>query len=402
MGEMPGEGLQVDAEMIGPKNMRGADASDLEYRRLKQLRIVFWIVGGITGFLQIWLRDNLISGDSLSYLDSGDMLWRGDFANAITNHWSPGFPFLLGLALKFLHPAGIWELAVVKLVDLIIFLFALGSFDYFVNNFWRFHDRTAVSEHRSTKLVVPKPALATVAYILFIWAATRLLPAWYTTPDMLVTAIVYLISGLLLRIRMGATGYLLFITLGTVLGCGYLAKAPMFPLAFMFLGIAFLLVGDVSKALPRIALSFGTFAIIAFPLVVRLSELAGGFTFGKSGAWNYARTVDGIGLAFHWRGVPAGSGKPLHPTRVLFETPTVYEFGSPVKGTFPPWRDPYYWFVGITPHFDLTGQLRVLKGNVKTYKELASGLNRSVIYGLLILLCMSDNKRLVAELVRKQ
>ena len=160
---------------------------------------------------------------------------------------------------------------------------------------------------------------------------------------------------------MGATGLFSFAILGVLLGCGYLVKTPMFLLAFMFLGIAFLLVGDFKKAIPRVALSLGLFAIIAAPLVWELSVLAGGLTFGKSGAWNYARTVDGIALPYHWRGQPAGSGIPLHPTRVLFQVPIVYEFSSPVRGTFPPWRDPYYWFAGITPHFDLIGQWRVIK-----------------------------------------
>ena len=93
---------------------------------LTRLRIAFWLIAGTIGFLQIWLQDRIIWADSVSYLDSGDLLWRGDFANAITNHWSPGFPFLLGLAIKILHPVGFWEVAVVKLVDFIIFLFQLG------------------------------------------------------------------------------------------------------------------------------------------------------------------------------------------------------------------------------------------------------------------------------------
>jgi hypothetical protein len=32
------------------------------------------------------LQDFSIFGDSLSCLDSGEMLWRGDLANAITDH----------------------------------------------------------------------------------------------------------------------------------------------------------------------------------------------------------------------------------------------------------------------------------------------------------------------------
>ena len=100
---------QTSKEGVNPRN--------LVYRRLRHLRLAFWFVTGIIGFLQIWLRDYIMFSDTLSYLDSGDMLWRGDFANAFTDHWSPGLPFLLGLALKILHPVGLWEVAVVKLVD---------------------------------------------------------------------------------------------------------------------------------------------------------------------------------------------------------------------------------------------------------------------------------------------
>jgi hypothetical protein len=379
-----------------------ADAEDLEFRRLRGLRIAFWFIGGVTGFLQIWLQDHIIWADSLSYLDSGDMLWQGDFSNAITNHWSPGLPFLLGLALKVLHPIGLWEVAVVKLVDLLILLFAMGSFDFFVSQFCLYHKRSAVSEYLGTKLVAPTLASTSVGYLLFIWTITHLLPTWYTTPDMLVMGILFLTFGLLLKIKMGARGWISFSILGVLLGCGYLVKAPMFPLAFLFLGVAFLLVGDVRKATPRVLLSFALFGLIATPLVVKLSQLAGGLTFGKSGAWNYARYVDGIAVAYHWHGQPAGSGTPLHPTRVLLETPTVYEFGSPVRGTFPPWRDPYYWFAGINPHFDLTGQLRVLKANAKILEEEASGLELSFFYGFLILLCMSSDRLLIGRIVAKQ
>jgi hypothetical protein len=381
---------------------KGADTKGPEYRRLTQLRIAFWIVAGITGFVQIWLKDYIVWGDTLSYLDSGDLLWRGDFANAITNHWSPGLPFLFGLALKILHPIGLWEVAVVKLVDLIIFILTLAAFDFFVDQFCQYHDRSVLCEFSGKQLVVPKLALATVGYLLFLWTITQLLPAWVSTPDVLVMGIVFVVLGLLLKMKMGATGLRSFAVLGVVLGCGYLVKAPLFPLAFMFLCISFLLVGDSKKAIPRVALAFGLFALIAAPLVWGLSELAGGLTFGKSAAWNYARTVDGIVVPYHWHGQPAGSGLPLHPTRVLFESPTVYEFGSPVRGTFPPWRDPYYWFAGITPHFSLVGQWRVLKGNARILGKEASGLNRGFVYGFLILLFMQGDRQFFGNTLGKQ
>lgn len=394
--------MMTEPTSVSTEAQRSADngqAGDPQYRRLRYLRAGFWLIAGITGFLQIWLQDHIIHDDALSYLDSGDLLWRGDFSNAITNHWSPGLPFLLGLALKVLHPTGFWEIAVVKLVDLIIFVTAIGCFDFFIGQFCEYHERNTAAQ---SPRIQSKLALPAVGYLLFLSVLTRWLPAWETTPDMLVTAIVFVVLGLLLKMRMGATGFGLFAIFGAVLGCGYLAKAPMFPLAFVFLVIASLLVGDIKKAVPRVALSFGIFALIATPLVWELSVLAGGLTFGKSGAWNYARWIDGVALPYHWHGEPPGSGTPVHPTRVLFQKPTVYEFGSPVLGTFPPWRDPYYWFTGITPHFDLAGQWRVTRGNLKNLKEMATGLNPGFAYGLLILFFMTGDWRMTGRILARQ
>lgn len=366
------------------------------------LRTTFWILAAATGFLQIWPRDRVIWGDTLSYLDTSDLLWRGDFANAITNHWSLGYPILLGLAIRILHPVGLWEVAVVKLVDFIILLFTIGCFDFLVSRFCRYHEKSLALEHSRSMLMVSKLALMSASYLLFLWTILQLLPAWYSTPDMLSMGILFLVFGFLLEIKMGKTGFYSFIMLGVVLGFGYLVKAPMFPLAFLFLGVAFFLVNDRKKAVPRVALSFALFALLAAPIVFELSMMAGGLTFGKSGAWNYARNVNGIVLPYHWRGQPAGTGTPLHPTREIFKNPTVYEFGSPVLGTFPPWRDPYYWYAGITPHFELARQLAVIKGNLKSLARQAMGLNGCFVYAFLVLLCIADDKRLVGRIIARQ
>src|SRR5579863_7111615 len=127
-----GTTVLISGEADAQTAKRAHTPSDIESTRLRRLRVAFWLVAGVTGFMQIWLQDYIIFGDTLSYLDSGDLIWRGDFANGITNYWSPGLPFLLGLALKILHPVGIWEIAVVKLVDFLIFVFVMGSFDFFV------------------------------------------------------------------------------------------------------------------------------------------------------------------------------------------------------------------------------------------------------------------------------
>jgi len=52
-------------------------------------------------------------------------------------------------------------------------------------------------------------------------------------------------------------------------------------------------------------------------------------------------------------------------------------------GTYPPWYDPSYWHEGIVAHFDLAGQIRVLKDGAQTLFEIfrRSGL----VVGCLIL-----------------
>src|SRR5581483_4123039 len=271
----------MGASTLAQARQTDAKSKSLADPRFRVVRVAFWFVAGTIGFLQIWLQDRTIWADTLSYLDSGDMLWQGDLKNAITCHWSPGYPFLLGFALKVFHPVGLWEVAVVKLVDLILFLFTLACFDFFVNQFCLYHETSASSEQRGLKLVVPKIALASVAYLLFIWTITRLLIAWFSTPDMLVMGIMFLIFGLLLKVKLGNTGFPIFVALGLVLGFGYWIKAPLFPLAFMFLAIAFLLVGDRRRATPRVLVSFALFALIAMPLVIKLSASAGKLTFGE-------------------------------------------------------------------------------------------------------------------------
>ncbi len=153
---------QIDKEGAGTRN--------IEYQMFGYLRFAFWVVAGIIGFLQIWLQDRIIWADSLSYMDSGDMLWQGDFANAITNHWSPGLPFLLGLALKILHPIGLWEVGVVKLVDVMIFLCTLGCFDFLVNQFCRYHERSVGSEYLDLEQAInEKPPLSPSERFQRIW-----------------------------------------------------------------------------------------------------------------------------------------------------------------------------------------------------------------------------------------
>ena len=54
-----------------------------------------------------------------------------------------------------------------------------------------------------------------------------------------------------------------------------------------------------------------------------------------------------------------------HPTRKIYDDPTMYEFGTPFKVTYPPWYDPSYWYEGVKLTLDPREQLSVVAGNTR-------------------------------------
>jgi hypothetical protein len=65
-----------------------------------------------------------------------------------------------------------------------------------------------------------------------------------------------------------------------------------------------------------------------------------------------------------------GAGTPQHPARQIFENPAVFEFASPVGGTYPLSYDPSYWYEGVVPPLDINKQIAVLVANAGFYFDL--------------------------------
>src|SRR5437899_12952545 len=99
---------------------------------------------------------------------------------------------------------------------------------------------------------------------------------------MLVAAFVYLVSGFLLRIRNGTANRITFVLLGLALGLGYLTKQIMFPLAFVFLGVGMLSVGNLPQAVPRIFVALITFLSISATLIIAIYAGKGQLHYGES------------------------------------------------------------------------------------------------------------------------
>jgi hypothetical protein len=344
----------------------------------------FLILCVALGLLQLWISRYAMVSDGVSYLDIGDAYFRGDWAAAVNGYWSPLYSWCLGLALHIFKPSLRWEFIAVHLVNLVIYLAALLSFRFFLYSVLRtVSERSAEERSRS----LPEWVFLGLGYSVFLWASLVLIDPGLVTPDLLVAAIVFLIGGYLVELRVHES-YGKFAMFGVLCGIAYLGKAIMFPLGFGFLGIL-LLSGRWSKR--RICgalLSAVLFLAVSSPFITALSKQKGRLTFGDSGRLNYASLVNPGAPQVHWQGEPVGSGTPRHTTRRILENPPVYEFAEPVAGTYPPWYDPSYWNDGVRPSFRLRAQTRVLVQSARNYAIMLIGPQLGLIAGLLIFILL--------------
>ncbi|HEX9919123.1 MAG TPA: hypothetical protein VGA87_08150, partial [Pyrinomonadaceae bacterium] len=321
----------------------------LEPRRLEQF---CWFVAVALGFLQAWGRRHhsddgvaYMGADGIAYLDIGDAYWRGDWAAAVNAMWSPFYSWLTGLTLRLFQPSPFDEFTVVRLLNFALYLLSLAAFVFFLRELERFR-RTRMNDGDAApdSDALPRRAWLVFAYALFVWTSLSMNRVARTSPDVLVSALVFVASALLLRIRLRRAGWLTFALFGLTLGVGYLTKTFMFPLAFVFLAAGLFAYGDVRRAAPRVVFALAVFLAVSAPFVFALSRAKGRLTIGDTGRLNYAWHVNGTTPFIHWQGESAGgcggSGAPAHPTRKLSDSPALYEFGSPVAGTYPPWYDP--------------------------------------------------------------
>lgn len=328
-----------------------------------------WLVALALGLLQAWGRrhdsaDGLayIGADSISYLDIGDAYMRGDWHTALNAMWSPFYSWLLGITLRVLQPTPFWEFTVVRLLNFFIYAAALFAFAFFLR---ALRQNRAVDSSYEAQL--PYWSWLVFGYSIFVWTSLFMNRVSRMSPDLLIAALIFLACGLLLRIRARPSSWQLFIALGVVLGIGYLTKTVMFPLAFVFLGVGFVLARrtlGVKGALARVTMSLLLFLALSVPFVVAVSRARDRLAIADSARLNYAWYVNHTTRFIHWQGGPAGNGTPTHPTRLIFASPAVYEFATPIGGSYPPWYDPSYWYEGVTPHFNLRQQLSAVARNL--------------------------------------
>ncbi|AOS82853.1 hypothetical protein BIU88_01010 [Chlorobaculum limnaeum] len=331
------------------------------------LRSVFWALAIILGFIQTRSGRYLMWYDGPSYLDIADNYLKGDWTTAINACWSPLYSWILGIALFIFHPSPYWELFLVKSVNFVLYLFALFSFDFFLNQIISYSsDKENRKEGIDDILKKPDWVWIVLGYTIFIWSSIVWILVHRDSPDMMVAALVYLATGFVVRIAMNPLNWSNYVILGFILGLSYLSKSFMLPLGFVYI-ISIIHISDrisLKSSLLRASISALLMLLVALPFITAISLQKQRFTIGDAGKLNYAWYVSPVANDHYWQGSPE-TGTPAHPVRTINKNPEIIEFATPISGSYPAWYDPSYWSDGIQPKFDLEKQIYIIKQNLK-------------------------------------
>jgi len=339
--------------------------------RTKNLLLAFGVCLVVVGFgvLDDWFALSEYKGDGIAYLDMANALRQGDWNLALNPYWSIGYPLIL-FAGRWMFPPG-WagEWTSVHVVNLVIFVAAYMSFLYFIRVAGTFTAKANAAA-----------APASENQLIFV-AGSLMFLEWNgqnhniaaTMPDLMISILYFLLMSASLQFCLRPAAGFAF-QMGLLAGLGYITKVAFLPLSFIvFLAVLLrILIGSRTDRLSdaaKLLWALPPMALLILPYVAALSIVQGRCTLGESGSLNYAWTVNGLP---HWRwlGGPAPFGEPLHPIRLIYDHPHVYEFGEPLHLTYPPWSNPFYWYDGYHHFFRLKNQVKAVEFNMAHFSQL--------------------------------
>lgn len=334
-------------------------------RLSSKIRKLFWFLAIVLGLMEAIASRFNMNVDGISYLDLANAYLNHNWSAAVNGYWSPLYPWLLGAAMRVSRGPMYWESTLVHLLNWILFLASMAAFELFLSQVCRSNRSVADADDLIRPL--PEWVIRAWGYSLFLYAGLVWISIDVVTPDQCVAVMTYLVAALVLKMRGQNLGWGWYALLGILMGVGYLAKAILLPVGLVTVVAVFLATREkFRRRLAHAALTAFLFGAVAAPLVLALSVSKGRPTSGDTGKIAYAQMVDGLVNYRYWQG-EGNLGAPKHPPRKLWSNPDVYEFATPVGGTYPLWYDISYWTDGVKARFDLAGQLRVLKGTLRLF-----------------------------------
>jgi hypothetical protein len=389
-------------------NQKKAAQAFGEDQGYKLTRLVCWVVCIGFALIEAWSQRQFINEDGVSYLNMSDWLLRHNWHLLINPVWSPLYPFLIGVVTWFTRPSAQWEVPLVHVLNLVIFIGALASFEFLLCRVVCAFRQERTQEDAGSAARLPVWTWQLLGYSLFAWSTFGMIWApRMITPDLCVAIFVYLAAGLLLGLRASTKRSRICLLLGLTLGLGYLAKAVFFPVAFVFMAVAFFVIGEWRKAVGPLAITFLVFCAVSAPLFISISKRVGRPSYSEAGNLNYAWHVNHItagkvaGHAFF----PSASGPPPYlkrPMTLLHKRPDAYGFREPVAFSYPPRDDMEYWDAGTKAVLNPQDQLRAIAKNLivlfrDTHILPMSGL---IVGGLLLLLIDPNVPRRFKNILR--
>ena len=310
-----------------------------QQRGILRVQWCFRVAIAMCALICSWFSRYQLNPDCVSYLDMGDLYWKGNWHAALNTYWSPLYGWLTGLTFLVTKPTMRWEYPAVHLLNFVILLATLFCFEYF----WR---ELMASKENSIWVGAWQPHAWVLGYLLFAYIHLGVHRLLLVTPDLLVDAVVYLTAGMMLRFVSGRMGAACAVLLGLLLGVGYLAKAAILPFAIVFMITMLAVAWRQHRSKTLVAIVFMGFLITSLPFIAALSWNARRFTWGDSAKMNQGWYVNGARQQY-WQGDGPRREHALHPARKLLDWPEVYEFATPVAGTYPVWYNPSYWNAGL-------------------------------------------------------
>jgi hypothetical protein len=340
-----------------------------------------------------------LDADGVSYLNIVNAGLRGNWHAFVNGYWSPGYPFLLAVWFKLLRPSPFHEPLAVRMLAAVTLVVALLSFEYFLKAFLAFRRKDFGGREEENAELLSDGSIRVAGYVLFFWMTTFWTTARLDQPDILVFIVYLLASALGMRIVLAPGAWSLYALFGAVLGLAYLAKAVMFPLAFVFFA-ALLLHEEVRQAFWKVSLAFVVFIVVALPFVSALSRAKGRLTYGDSGAVNYLQMIGTENDRMPWFGHATGMAPAVPP---LLAAPHIDAYIPYLSlGTYPPWADPSYGFKGASHHFYLAQQLNRIHVDLRVYFELfAVRLGAAVCAVLILFFCSGNIARVATRFFRQ-
>jgi hypothetical protein len=313
----------------------------------KPQRYLTWAILLALAAAQAWAGRFDMSPDGVAYLDLSDAIvahWWGDIINP---YWSPLYPAVIGVLRVLVRPSLYWEFAIPHLANLIFFAACLPAFEYFLGGLARSAATWGRPELGSARV-------RAAAYVFFGAFTLVMTPLTLTTPDMAVSAAVYVVFGALLRLRVGGgdAPRRAALMLGGALALGSLTKTFIILWSIVVLLSAGWMLHRAGKwkVLGWSVLCWG---VVVGAWCAALSAHTGRLTYGDTGKLTFAWYVN-------MKGSPSSVEMPPR-TRDAAMDAILPGTGAMPKGigTLPLWYDPSRWYAGIEPEVDLPQQGRV-------------------------------------------